>query len=273
MLAIPDILGAVCGAIPLEGGVIAGLFLTGAAGSPLHCGPMCGGFVLGQVADRLAAMPAGQMCERRRLTASALLPYHLGRLLTYAALGTAAGWGGAMVASIPYLNGMLLMAAAALILVMASRRIELFGMGRVVAQAGAFGDGPARIGPAPILFRVVPNGATVQPRERSVVGQADSRTPPAWWRRGLPLGLLLGFLPCGFLYGALAVAAASQDPLMGAIGMAAFAVGTMPMLLIIGFAGHAAGQRWRRMIIRIAPCVLVLNAALLMLLAVKALLG
>ena len=273
MLAIPDILGALCGAIPLGGGVIAGLALAGSAGSPLHCGPMCGGFVLGQVADRMAAMPAGHMCERRRLTASALIPYHLGRLLTYAALGAAAGWSGTMVARVPYLNGALLIMAALLILAMASRRIGLFGPGRVIALAGGRGDEAPRIGPAPILFRAIPGPIAVRPIERSGAGADKPEATSAWWRRGLQLGVLLGFLPCGLLYGALAVAAASQDPLLGAIGMAAFAVGTMPMLMAIGLAGYAAGQRWRRMIAHIAPFVLVLNAALLMLLAVKALLS
>ena len=38
----------------LRGGLIGGLFLAGVAGSVMHCAPMCGGFVLGQVADRIA---------------------------------------------------------------------------------------------------------------------------------------------------------------------------------------------------------------------------
>ena len=126
MQFIPEFLGTICGAIPLEGGLIAGLFLAGAAGSPLHCGPMCGGFVLGQVADRLAAMPAGAMCERHRVGAALLLPYHAGRILTYTALGAAAGFGGAALAEVPYLAAGLLLLAAGLFLLMAWRR----GLGR-----------------------------------------------------------------------------------------------------------------------------------------------
>ncbi|MDE2574168.1 MAG: sulfite exporter TauE/SafE family protein, partial [Rhodospirillales bacterium] len=72
-----------------------GLLLAGLAGSVLHCGPMCGPFVLGQVSDRLAHVPAVLMCERSRIQAALLLPYHVGRLLSYAVLGAvAAQFGG-----------------------------------------------------------------------------------------------------------------------------------------------------------------------------------
>ena len=119
MQIIPEFLGTLCGAIPLEGGLVVGLFLAGAAGSTLHCGPMCGGFVLGQVADRLAVMPAGTMCERRRIGSALLLPYHAGRVLTYAALGAVAGFGGAALSDVPYLAAGLLMLAAGLFVLMA----------------------------------------------------------------------------------------------------------------------------------------------------------
>ncbi len=66
--------------------------------------------------------------------------------------------------------------------------------------------------------------------------------------RGYALGLMLGFLPCGLLYGALAAAAASGDPLTGAFAMIAFALGTVPALLAVGLAGHVAGQRWQGLV-------------------------
>jgi hypothetical protein len=55
--------------------------------------------------------------------------------------------------------------------------------------------------------------------------------------------------------------------------MAAFGVGTMPALIAVGIAGHAAGRKWQAAIASIAPFVLVVNAALLVLLAVKGLLA
>jgi sulfite exporter TauE/SafE len=264
---ISEVLGTVCGAIPLESGLIVGLFLAGAAGSPLHCGPMCGGFVLGQVADRLAAIPAGGMCERHRLGAAMLLPYHAGRVLTYALLGAVAGIGGAALAEVPYLMAALMMVAAGLFLMMAWRR------GR-----GLFGR--TRRAERPLtLVRRVPVGGGLPPTPALPLRGAGSRTGwmplsiPWGTPRGVSLGLLLGFLPCGFVYGGLAAAAASHDPLTGALGMAAFGVGTMPALIAVGIAGHAAGRKWQAAIASIAPFVLVVNAALLVLLAVKGLLA
>jgi len=49
-------------------------------------------------------------------------------------------------------------------------------------------------------------------------------------------GAVWGWLPCGLVYGALAAAAASGDPARGAIGMAAFGLGTLPCLLAAGAA-------------------------------------
>ena len=244
----------------MGGGLIAGLFLAGLAGSPLHCGPMCGGFVLAQVADRMAATPAGRLCERQRISAGALLPYHVGRILTYAVLGGLAGLGGAFLGG-PMLDqgvpAVLLMLAAGLFASMAWRRWRRPGVGRV-ARGNAVvvrRRAPVQAGPA--------GWATIW---SDVIRRAGQRS-------GLRLGLALGFLPCGFLYAALLTAAASRDPLTAAVGMAAFGVGTMPALVAIGIAGHAAGQRWRAAIASVAPFILVANAALLTLLAIRGLLA
>src|SRR4051794_21204659 len=99
-------LAALCSPTAAQGGLLAGLFVAGLTGSLLHCVPMCGGFVIGQVADRVARLPACKMCERRRLTAAALLPYHLGRLTTYGLLGALAAGSAAVLARAPWLHGL-----------------------------------------------------------------------------------------------------------------------------------------------------------------------
>src|SRR6201987_3183637 len=74
----------------LRVGLLLGLFAAGAAGSVIHCGPMCGVFVLGQMSERMARLPPEGLCERQRFGNGLLLPYHLGRLSTYAGLGALA---------------------------------------------------------------------------------------------------------------------------------------------------------------------------------------
>jgi sulfite exporter TauE/SafE len=85
-----EFLAALCTASPAAGGLMLGLLLAGLAGSAMHCVPMCGPFVLGQVADRMARVPAVRLCELQRVRGGLLLPYHLGRITTYAGLGALA---------------------------------------------------------------------------------------------------------------------------------------------------------------------------------------
>ena len=90
------------------------------------------------------------------------------------------------------------------------------------------------MGPVSLLLRSLP----------SKVLRALFAAPLGW--RGYVLGVTLGFLPCGLLYGAVAVAAATADPLAGAFGMLAFTLGTVPSLVAIGYTGHLAGTLWKR---------------------------
>jgi sulfite exporter TauE/SafE len=106
------------------------------------------------------------------------------------------------------------------------------------------------------------------------------RVPAGWTRviawlakrsggEGYPLGIVLGFLPCGFLYAALATTAASGNPVFGALGMLAFGFGTMPVMVAVGIAGQAVGRRWQRGVATAAPTIMLLNAALLAVLALR----
>jgi uncharacterized protein len=236
-----------CGDGTAWGGVILGLFVSGLVGGPVHCVPMCGGFVMGQVADRMAATPGTHLCEWRRVGTGALLPYQLGRLTTYAVLGAIAGAAGHALASLPWfgwLSGALLLMGAALFLMQALRRLvprlALHMAGAPASWYRVFG---------PITHRI----------DRTTAGG------------GYQLGVLLGFLPCGLLYAALAVAASAGGATSGALGMMAFAVGTAPSLMVLGIAGHLAGRRWQAGVIKLAPAVLLLNALLLAALAVRGL--
>jgi sulfite exporter TauE/SafE len=62
--------------------------------------------------------------------------------------------------------------------------------------------------------------------------------PVTRWRGALGVGLLWGWLPCGLVYAALALALVSGGALAGALTMLAFGLGTLPALISLGFAGR-----------------------------------
>jgi len=249
-----DALMVICGPDQVARGawLLPALLLAGLAGSAVHCTAMCGPFVLGQVADGLARMPAARMCQAARLRGSLLLPYHAGRLATYTGMGVAAGWLGAL--RLPQVvPGLLLALAASVFMVLALQRLQ---------PALAQGRGP----------RATKFAFTGMAGWGSGIGGIAARLSSAGRPGGVAIGLALGLLPCGMVYAALAAAAAG-GPVAGGAGMLAFGLGTVPALVVVGLLGHAFAHRWQQAANRAAPYVLAGNALLLMALAWRAFTG
>ena len=223
------------GALP--GGLAVSLFLAGLAGSLVHCVGMCGPFVLGQVMSDAGAS-VGSYGEWRRLAGAALAPYHLGRITTYTMLGAIAGGATGIFKSstgFAWLSGALLLIAAALM------SMQALGLAASV-------DSPL-----------------ARPLARLAGPLASARSP---WAR-YTLGVVLGFLPCGLLYGALAVAGGSGSARDGALAMAAFTLGTVPALVVVAWGGVLFRRRLRKFGRWIATPLLLVNAALMLALAVQ----
>lgn len=232
-----------------NGGLLLSLFLAGFLGSASHCIGMCGPFVLSQVTARLEHTPVHKMSEFRRLTGAALLPYHFGRMTTYVALGAAAGLlaqGMIQFSGVNEISALLLIAAS------------LFFLGYGLRRFGV------SFPHMPIFGQKTQSAAKTSGFKGNWLKPFFAR--PVGWN-GYVLGVGLGFLPCGLLYGALAAAGASGDILAGAFAMVAFALGTIPALIAVALLGHMAGQKWRTVITDLAPVLLIVNAGVLAYLA------
>jgi len=230
---------AVCGAAITDNGpLLWSLFIAGLAGGATHCASMCGPFVIAQAATRGDRARPGPGGELRRATGALLIPYHLGRATTYAALGAAAA---GLAASVGGLAGVRYLAPALLFL--AAIAFLVYGAKLAGLVPGAGGSG-ARLG---FLF-----AAMVRPLFARPVGVS-----------GYALGMALGFLPCGLLYAAVAAAGSAEGPLGGALAMLAFAGGTVPGLLAVGIAGEIAMRRWRPFATRVSALIAVVNAGVL----------
>ena len=196
------------------------VFLLGLVGSA-HCAGMCGGFVVA-----LAQMERGP----RRLHANQAL-YYAGKTSAYALLGLVAGGLGATLgaafASMQQALGLLLgllLVVIGLGLAGVLRRLDGTRLWmRVPGLSRALGNLIARGGPF------------------AVAG----------------LGLLNGLLPCGLVYGVLALAAASGSAWQGALVMATFGLATIPALYLTSLAGFLARPAWRTRLSRMSGVFMI----------------
>jgi hypothetical protein len=218
--------------MPIDWLTLGAAWLTGVLGG-VHCAAMCGGIATG-----FSAMaPRGGWWQ-------ALQP-NLGRVLGYTLAGAIVGGLGHGLLDLARVQWLAsaLRAAVGLVLVIAALR--LLGFGR---QLG---------------FRATPGVGLWQrlrPLQRRLL-PADSAG------KRIALGMLWGWMPCGLSTTVLAAAWLQADAGNGALTMAAFGLGTLPMMLPLTWSGARLGQRLQRGGWRVAAGLLVLAAGLLTLAA------
>ena len=208
-------------------GLLLTVFAASLVGS-LHCVGMCGPFVA------FYSGSDGSAGVRRLVSHAA---YSGGRLLTYAVFGLAAGSVGAALDVAGSLAGIQRIAA-----IVAGATMIAWGIFALLQVRGVRifrhrrGDGRlAR------LFR----------RGFSLV----SDKPPVV--RATVVGLLSGFLPCGWLWAFVVTAAGTGSAPGGAAVMAAFWAGTVPALLAVGFGTQLVSAPLRRHIPAVTAVLLV----------------
>ena len=199
------------------GALLGGVLAASLVGS-LHCAGMCG--------------PLAAFCSSGRDHGGAsLAAYHLARLVGYLGLGLAAGAVGAALDLGGEAVGLGRVAAVLAGAVMILSGLGTFAGPRLARWRAARSD---RVrGPGPVTRAVT--RATARARDLPATG------------RSLAIGGLSALLPCGWLYAFAAAAAGTGSPTRGALVMAAFWLGTVPILLGLGLgvAGLLAGLRRR----------------------------
>ncbi len=176
-------------------------FLTGLLGST-HCAGMCGGIS----AALSFALPAH--ARRGPSLVFFQLAYNSGRLLTYVLLGLGSGLllqavPGWALSPWPRLLAAVMMILLGLYLAGWSQILQKFeGAGGKIWQLLQ-----------PLRLKILP---------------VDNPL------KAILAGMFWGFLPCGLVYSALALAMARADAALSASVMLAFGLGTLPMLLLTG---------------------------------------
>jgi uncharacterized protein len=187
-------------------------FLTGLLGGA-HCVGMCGGIV--------AAM---SLQTGRRQPFSFHISYSAGRIASYSVAGALAGMIGSAAflsqSLFPLQQGLYVLAQVVLILL----GLYLAGLNQSVLLLERAGGGLWR--------RLQPLLARVMPIRN--LGQA------------LVAGALWGWLPCGLVYSVLVAALAAGGPGRGALLLLLFGLGTLPNLLLMGWAANSLRELVRR---------------------------
>jgi sulfite exporter TauE/SafE len=199
--------------LPLIGAVL----LASVLGS-LHCAGMCGAFI---------AMAVGVGHEMPVSKARLQAAYHIGRLVVYSAIG----FGFGIVGHAIDLGGSLVGLHKAAVMLAAATMICI-GLISLLRIAGIRLPKPSSNGVMHKLFI-------------RLHGMVTKLTPI---RRAFVIGLMTGLLPCGWLYAFALVAAGTAHPVAGAVTMAAFWVGTLPVMVAVGTGVQAISGSLRRYI-------------------------
>ena len=211
--------------------ILASAGLTGLLGG-VHCAAMCGGIA------------TGLSMGRNQTWQQALQP-NLGRVLGYTMAGVIVGGLGSgllSLARIPAL-GLALRATVGIVLIVVALRL-LDRRGR--------------------LKFLAPNGqrlwSWLRPLQRRLM-------PADTGLKRIGLGVLWGWLPCGLSTTVLMAAWLQASALQSGLTMAAFGLGTLPVMLPLTWSGARIAQRLQRSGWRAGAGVFVLASGLLTVLA------
>ncbi|MBL8510109.1 MAG: sulfite exporter TauE/SafE family protein [Betaproteobacteria bacterium] len=155
-----------------------------------------------------------------------LVAYNLGRIGSYTLAGALAGWLGMTLGSRWLIAGisplrLCLFILANLMIILTG--LYLAGWGQGLAPLERLGRRGWRH-LAPLAGRFMP-----------------ARTP----MQATLLGALWGWIPCGLVYAMLVTAMARASALQGALSLAAFGMGTLPMMLGVGALSDRLSHRLR----------------------------
>ena len=204
--------------------------------STVHCLAMCGS-VIGALTLSLPI----EVRESQRKMLPYVFNYNLGRILSYAAAGAVVGLLSSPLASIDGHTALRYLS----IIVMIAMGLYLAGWFPKFAKMERFG--------VQIWRWLQPIGQKLLPVKTF---------SQAFW-----LGIVWGWLPCGLVYEALAVAATVGEPVQAALVMFSFGLGTLPAVmgagLFTGLVSSLVRAKHMRQVAGVSIIVMALMTLLL----------
>jgi sulfite exporter TauE/SafE len=202
-------------------------FTLGAAGS-LHCVGMCGPLSL--------ALPVHHLSKLNKFLS--LLLYQFGRIITYSIIGLLFGLAGRRI----YISGY--------------QQWFSIGMGILVLCFALFyfiGHITFRLKFLNRFYYFVQQ--QISKLLKSVKGLSGF----------LLMGMANGLLPCGMVYVALAATLSFTGVIQSVSFMAMFGAGTLPAMMLVGYAGQLVKPTWRNSFRKLVPVFISLMGVVLIL--------
>ncbi len=228
--------------MPNDFTLIFSLLTLGFFGGFTHCVGMCGPFVITQTSNRLQQVPLEKFHGFERLKNLALLPYHCGRITTYSLIGFLCSFftkGFLDVTGFKFVSATLLFFASLFFFnLVFERKFKLSFKSSILERFVLF-------------FQKTLSLLFLDPRGL----------------RGYFLGIFLGFIPCGLLYGAFLISATISNPFLAAFGMFSFGLATFPSLFLTACGGSVLQKIPEFKIV--SKALILLNAIMLFLMAIK----
>jgi len=191
-----------------------------------HCIGMCGPLAF--------SLPLDNKGDFGKFAGSFL--YNIGRIITYSALGLFFGLTGKSFLAFGFQQGLSVSLGIAILLFLFVPKKWMFSANKDT------------------LFSKYTHLI------RSTLGGLFSKRN---YRSLVAIGLLNGLLPCGLIYIAIAAAIATADAFKSAFFMAAFGLGTLPVMWSVSFFGNYMGLALRKKIKSAYPVMMTLMACLL----------
>lgn len=211
-----------------EGNLSYGLIFVIGVLASFHCVGMCGGLVVTYTAT----------CSANDQHGRSFLPhlqYNLGRLISYTAIGSIlGGFGSFFGVSITFTGALTLIVGVLMI---------LMGLSFLTEWKWLRGF---EVGPLSRVARFL----------YGQQGRSGSRAP-------LLIGLLNGFMPCGPLQAMQLYALASGSVTRGALAMAVYALGTVPLMFGFGSALSLLSRERVNSIMRVSGAVVIVLGLLM----------
>jgi uncharacterized protein len=250
--------------------IIISLISLGFFGGFSHCTSMCGPLVLTQVSNRLENIPIKEFSILKKLQSLALLPYHLGRITTYTIIGILCSTFTKNIkdlTQIKSISAIFLFLASLIFLNLFFEKNLLTLTKTKLKNKLPFKSKTLKISAlrSTTLFL-----KTLPLKKLNFLKSFLSllfKNPRGL--NGYLLGVILGFIPCGLLYGAFLLAASIDSPLSAGLGMLLFGIATIPALFLSACGGFIFLKIFKTEFKIISKAVILINSVTLFIMAIS----